>query len=116
MDNLNDMSLAGLKDLRKKVDRAIANYEARTRQAALDAIEEAARGYGFKLADLMETQKSGRKTAASRPSDIRYVNPENAAETWSGRGRRPLWLVTALDAGRSMKDFLPQASDRQGLS
>jgi DNA-binding protein H-NS len=28
-----------------------------------------------------------------------YRNPDNPAETWSGRGRRPRWLVAALEAG-----------------
>lgn len=26
----------------------------------------------------------------------KYRNPENAAQTWSGRGKRPLWFVDAL--------------------
>jgi DNA-binding protein H-NS len=26
----------------------------------------------------------------------KYRNPDNAAQTWSGRGKRPLWFVGAL--------------------
>lgn len=104
MDNLYSMTLEELRDLRKNVDRAISEYQARARQAALDAVEKAARGHGFKLADLIEKQKAGRKAAAST-SDIRYVNPEDPAETWSGRGRRPKWVITALDAGRSIEEL-----------
>jgi DNA-binding protein H-NS len=26
----------------------------------------------------------------------KYRNPDNAAQTWSGRGKRPLWFVEAL--------------------
>lgn len=105
MDNPYNMTLEELRDLRKNVDIAISGYEARARQAALDAVEEAARGHGFKLADLLERQKTGRKSAASRKSDIRYVNPENPAETWSGKGRRPKWVVVALEAGRSIEEL-----------
>jgi DNA-binding protein H-NS len=35
----------------------------------------------------------------------RYRNPESF-ETWSGRGKRPRWLVAAMEAGRDMQEFL----------
>lgn len=35
----------------------------------------------------------------------RYVNPDTS-ETWSGRGKRPLWLVGAMQAGHAKEEFL----------
>lgn len=35
----------------------------------------------------------------------KYRNPAVPAETWSGRGKRPRWLVSALKAGRAIDDF-----------
>jgi DNA-binding protein H-NS len=35
----------------------------------------------------------------------KYQNPAAAAETWSGRGKRPRWLVAALSAGGKIEDF-----------
>lgn len=35
----------------------------------------------------------------------RYRNPESE-ETWSGRGKRPRWLVAAMEMGRDMQEFL----------
>jgi DNA-binding protein H-NS len=35
----------------------------------------------------------------------KYQNPAVPAETWSGRGKRPRWLVSALKAGRAIEDF-----------
>jgi len=35
----------------------------------------------------------------------RYRNPENAAETWSGRGKPPAWIESALAAGKSLESF-----------
>jgi DNA-binding protein H-NS len=29
----------------------------------------------------------------------KYVNSDNPAQTWSGRGKRPSWLDAALDEG-----------------
>lgn len=44
----------------------------------------------------------------SRPSP-KYRNPDNAKEIWSGRGRRPKWLQSALEQGKYLKDFIAKA-------
>ena len=101
---LESMDLEGLKDLRKKLDRAIANYETRKRQEALSAVEQAAREHGFKLAELLGEGKSskGRKSTAAV---AKYVNPEDPEQTWSGRGRRPHWVSNALESGRTLEEL-----------
>ena len=35
----------------------------------------------------------------------KYQNPSEPTETWSGRGKRPRWLVSALNAGARIEDF-----------
>ena len=35
----------------------------------------------------------------------KYQNPAVPTETWSGRGKRPRWLVSALKAGGTVEDF-----------
>lgn len=35
----------------------------------------------------------------------RYRNPENSAETWSGRGKRPRWVEIALSRGASLENL-----------
>jgi DNA-binding protein H-NS len=42
-----------------------------------------------------------RKYPKVRP---RYRNPETS-ETWSGRGKQPRWLISAMEAGRSLDDL-----------
>lgn len=40
----------------------------------------------------------------------KYQNPAVPSETWSGRGKRPRWLVSALNAGGKIDDFkIPNA-------
>jgi DNA-binding protein H-NS len=34
----------------------------------------------------------------------KYLNPQTS-ETWSGRGKRPLWLVAAMKSGRKIEEF-----------
>jgi DNA-binding protein H-NS len=35
----------------------------------------------------------------------KYQNPSTPSETWSGRGKQPRWLVSALKAGGKIEDF-----------
>lgn len=39
-------------------------------------------------------------------SRAKYVNPQNPDQTWSGLGRRPLWLNKMIEGGASLSDFL----------
>ncbi len=32
----------------------------------------------------------------------KYRHPENTEITWSGRGRKPAWIVEGLEAGKSL--------------
>lgn len=42
----------------------------------------------------------------------KYRNPQTS-ETWSGRGKRPRWLVAAVKSGRKIEDFrLGEASPK----
>ena len=103
--DLSALSLEELKAQRKKIDRLIDSWEERRRREALAAAEEAARSHGYNLSDLGVSGGTKRRGGAKTASVARYANPDNAAETWSGRGRRPEWLKAALDAGRSLEDL-----------
>lgn len=100
-DNLNDLSLAELKDLRARVERAISGYEDRKKREALTELEDVARKMGYSLADLTGAQIARKR----KPVAAKYANPADPAETWTGRGRKPRWVQAALDAGKSMADL-----------
>lgn len=36
----------------------------------------------------------------------KYRNPDKQSETWSGRGRMPLWMVAMAKKGKKPTDFL----------
>lgn len=99
--DLNSMSLKELKDLHGQVAKAIASFEDRKKKAALAELEEKAREMGFSLAELTGTV-APRKRA---PATAKYANPDNASDTWSGRGRKPRWFAEALAAGRKPEDL-----------
>lgn len=59
----------------------------------------------------MTAGELGVKSDAAAPVKVRkapapkYQNPDGA-ETWSGRGARPVWFKTALEAGFTAEDML----------
>ncbi|MGP9790367.1 H-NS histone family protein [Roseinatronobacter sp. NSM] len=101
MFDLNELSLPELKKLQKDVTKAIENFHERERRAAIAELEVVAKERGFTLAELLnETAVKPRKTV-----EPKYANPANRSETWSGRGRKPRWVVAALESGKSLDDL-----------
>ena len=39
------------------------------------------------------------------PVQPKFRNPDNPAETWSGRGRQPHWVVEQLRLGKRMEEL-----------
>lgn len=102
MIDLNELSLAELKKLEKDVAKAIENFSDRERKAALMELDALARERGFTLVDLLKNMDA--KPRKSVPP--KFANPLDPSETWTGRGRKPRWVVAALDAGKSLDDLL----------
>lgn len=98
--DLSELPLDELKSLEKDVAKAIKNFEARQKPAALAAAEAVAKEMGFSLTELTG---GGKTKAASVP---KYRHPENPELTWTGRGRKPAWFVEALARGTSADDLL----------
>ena len=99
--SFDDLTLAELKTLRTKIERAIETYEDRKKREALAELEESARKMGYSLAELAELSSTKPRKAVAP----KYANPENPSETWTGRGRKPKWVEAALAAGKSLEDL-----------
>ena len=94
----NALSLDQLKEINKKSAAAIASYENRQRKEAVSKATEIARAAGFSsLEEMMASQPA--------KAEPKYRHPENPEMTWSGRGRKPSWIVEALEAGKMINDF-----------
>lgn len=115
MTDYESMSRKELMTLRANIDKAIAAVGDRERRDALKAAEAAARDRGYTLDELVGLmggakgrgrRAAGAAAAAAGPANApRYRNPDNAEQTWSGRGRRPRWIHDAEAAGRSLSDM-----------
>ena len=45
---------------------------------------------------------NGRKKSVSI---AKYANPDDKTDTWTGRGRKPNWLLARLKKGAKLSDF-----------
>lgn len=63
------------------------------------------------LADVTKPKRERRKYPKVVP---KYFNPEVPTETWAGRGKQPIWLVSALRSGRKLEEF--RIGDRESPS
>src|SRR3974377_22843 len=99
--NVDKMSLKELLDLEAKVQKAINAARERERAEAKfkQAMAALAERRGFSMAELFGGRGRGKLSAA------KYANPDNRAETWTGRGRKPNWLVAKLNKGAKPAAF-----------
>ena len=54
---------------------------------------------GFKVQDLFGKARKGKGSVA-----VKYRDPQNPENTWTGRGRMPRWLVAATKGGKANKE------------
>lgn len=99
--DLSTMSLKELKDLQKQVARHIQDFEKRKKSEALAAIEEKAKALGFSLNELVGTTAVRKR----KPAQPKYANPADKSQTWTGRGRKPRWVESALKSGKKLEDL-----------
>ncbi|WP_039018649.1 H-NS family nucleoid-associated regulatory protein [Halocynthiibacter namhaensis] len=105
--DLSTLSRNELKVLRTNIDTALAQAEARDRQAALDAAKAAASEFGFSLDELSNANPNKRRgmRANGSLSAPRYANPDNPEMTWTGKGRKPNWFTEALSRGTNPSEM-----------
>jgi len=87
--------------LQKDLVKAISSYEDRHKAEARAKLDAIAKELGYSLADLIGTEVK----PARVPATAKYRHPENPSLTWSGRGRKPLWFVAVLAAGKTPEDL-----------
>ena len=104
--NIDKLTYAELSELRDEIDAAMEIRHEEERQAIADQIEELAYAAGFGSAQEVLGIKSKRGRSAGYTVKPKYRNPWDASQTWTGRGRKPRWVVEALDEGHEMEEFL----------
>lgn len=103
-----DLSLYSIEELKTLVDKArreITLKERHRLQEVRDQVEQLASGLNMSLEEVMGYKPQSRTTGRIKARVIRFRNPANPAQTWTGHGKRPRWLVQALEQGARLEDF-----------
>lgn len=94
--NLESLSPTELQALIKNAEAQMESARKNHVKEVRTKIDGILAGAGLTIGDVYPT-RGGR--SAKGPKAVvapKYRNPDNASQTWSGRGKRPLWFVEAL--------------------
>lgn len=94
--NLNSLSPAELKALIKNAETQMESARKNQVQEVRGKIDALLKGASLSIDEVYP--RRGGKGAKSPKAAVapKYRNPANLAQTWSGRGKRPLWFSDAL--------------------
>lgn len=109
---LANSSVAELERLSAEIKTAIEERKAKEINDARIYVRELAASLGITLEELFEEPNKSSKVA--KKAAVKYRNPNNENETWTGRGKQPRWLLLQLQNGAKLEDFLvPSTVDKQ---
>lgn len=121
--DLKPLNRKQLERLRADVDKALERLAEVEKKEALRAAEKAARALGYSLEELtggaVKAPKPAAKPATEKKAPAKrkaksdgrakvapkFRNPNNANETWTGRGRAPKWVEAHLASGGTKEDL-----------
>ena len=115
--NLDDLSVAELEKLIKQAEKKLEKKRLDAVKSAQAEISKIAKDLGVSVDDLLQEKASRQKKAARettarkkkagvrKPAKVKYRNPADSSQTWTGRGKRPVWLREALENGAKLEDF-----------
>ncbi len=120
-----DFSSMTPKALQKFIADATREHKRKKKRAPLIRVRakvtRLARSEGYSIQELFGTG-SGTSTPAAKAAPRKagkgrskgkvapkYRNPDNHDQTWTGRGRAPVWFAALIESGKSREDLLINA-------
>ena len=97
--NVGRLSYKDLLALRSEIVEAIEVRKTEDARAVRSQLAALASQNGFSLEELFGKSRKSGKVA------VKFQNPKDATQTWTGRGRKPLWLVAAIKKGAKIEAF-----------
>lgn len=93
---IDNLSYAELLKLEERIKAAIATRKAEDAKVTKAELKAMAAKAGFDLDELFGRKRGPRPGSKAA---VKYRNPKDPSQTWTGRGRKPNWLVEALKKG-----------------
>ena len=100
VNGLDKLSYVELINLQERIEEAIAAKRAEDAQATKEQLRAMAEKAGFDIKELF-----GKRGSPKGSGVAKYRNPKDSSQTWTGRGRKPNWLVDAVKKGAKIESF-----------
>jgi DNA-binding protein H-NS len=104
--DISKLSTKELQALLKRIPKEINKRRQQEKSKLVEQITQIASERGYSLRDLMGKAVrpvKAKKAPKRKPVAVKYRHPEQADLTWTGRGRKPLWVTKWLDEGKAME-------------
>lgn len=103
--DLSSYNLSELKGLQNDIENEIKSRQqgdlAKARQQILAIAQEA----GVSVEELLATTTKKSNKGKGQKVEAQYRNPNDKAQTWTGRGRQPKWVAEGIAGGKQLADF-----------
>jgi len=113
---LNKMSVAELRRLQSKVDAELKRRDDTAKKEALKAMKKIAAEHGVALSEVLaeakpegtKPKRTARKASPVKGKrvPVKYRNPADPTQGWTGRGRKPRWVEAWLADGKPLDELL----------
>lgn len=107
-----DLDALTIPQLEALIEQAHDLIDRKQKEAVTTAraeIEKIAADVGMSVEELLGLQagKAAKKTPREKKAvAVKYRNPRDHTQTWSGRGKSPRWLQEILNQGGKLENFL----------
>ena len=105
-NGLDKLTAPELRELRGRVDAALIDAEVAEKRELRAKMEALAAEAGFTVAELMSSKRGTKSNRSKGAVAVKYRNPKDPSQTWTGRGRKPNWLSDAVKHGQKIEGFL----------
>jgi DNA-binding protein H-NS len=98
--DIEKMSYTEPKEMETRIQRQLIQKRDQERAELKEKMAALARESGFDLRELL----GGGRGRKGMTVSVKYRDPENPENTWTGRGRMPRWLAAVTKGGKVKKD------------
>lgn len=102
MSDYQDLTENELQAVIADAEKALKDKQKSKRKEVIAQINELAASIGVRV-EIVEGDKRSARKGIKVP--IKYRNPNNPDQKWTGRGVTPKWLQALIDSGRDKSEF-----------
>lgn len=102
---ITDLQLEELVTMKSEVESLIKQKQKERKKELYNQMLELAQVAGFESVEEFVSAQKGRSPRSDKGVRLppKYRNPQNAKQTWSGKGRKPGWVVSHLEEGGKLE-------------